>query len=172
MLLRLATSLGRPYNQWGLPDHPLEAEMVFRVEPRGEGIRDSRNVLVYSTTHSGFPSHTDGSGKPHPYDIVMLYCVRQDDVGGESILITLDEVMKLLKPQSIDVLRNETFPVPFVVAPIISGEGSDIWIRCNAEELSLYSRLRGPAFTGGPRDVLADWPCTSASLQNSVTSFT
>jgi hypothetical protein len=156
MLIGHATSLGRPYTKCGLPSHPLEDKMVFRVECCGEGIRDSRDVILYSTTSSGFPSHTDGSGKPNPYDVVLLYCVRQDIEGGESILITLDEVLKYLKTQTITTLRKTNFPVPFGMASLISGDKPNMWIRYNAEELSFYSRLRQREFTENQKNALAD----------------
>ena len=164
-LIDLATSLGRPHIQCGLPTHPVEDKIVFRVECCGEGIRDSRNVLLYSTTHLGFPSHTDGSGKPIPYDVVLLYCVRQDQDGGKSTVVTLDDLMISLKPQSIETLRTKSFPVPFGIAPVISGDGSDLWIRYNAEELSFYARLRRFELTENQKNALADLAGSISSLE-------
>ncbi len=165
LLINLATSLGRPFTQCGLAGLPLEDEMVFRVERCGEGIPDSRDVILYSTTHLGFPSHTDGSGKPNPYDVVLLYCVRQDTAGGESMLITLDELLQYLKPESITTLRRKVFPVPFGTAPIISGEVSDLRIRYNAEELSFYARLHRFEFTENQRRALADLAAAISVLE-------
>jgi hypothetical protein len=171
LLIRLATSLGRPYKEPGVPGHPPEDEIVSRVEPRGEGIRDSRGLLLYSTTPLAFPSHTDGSGKPSPYDLVLLYCVRQDHFGGESILIPLDKILKLLTPASIDRLRTESFPVPFGMAPIISGEEHDFWIRYNAEELTFYSERRGVTFTQNQKHAVDDLANAIASLEQVVPRF-
>jgi Taurine catabolism dioxygenase TauD, TfdA family len=165
LLIKLAKSLGRPDTRDALRDHPLEDGMVFRVERRGEGIRDSRGVVLYSTTHAGFPSHTDGSGKPDPYDAVLLYCVRQDPSGGESFLITLDELVRHLDVKTIGVLRTTTFPVPFGLAPIVSGQGPDMWIRYNADELSLYAHLRRIEFTESQKNALADLAETVSMLE-------
>jgi len=165
LLINLATSLGRPFTQCGLAGHPLEDKMVFRVECCGDGIPDSRDVILYSTTHLGFPSHTDGSGKPNPYDVVLLYCVRQDTAGGESILITLDELLQSLKPESITTLRRKIFPVPYGTAPVISGEASDLRIRYNAEELSFYARLHRFEFKENQRRALADLAAAISVLE-------
>src|SRR5690349_14655037 len=58
-LVRLANLLGTPHAQPGFPHHPSEG-LIFRVESRGDGIKDSRGIVLYSTTHLPFSSHTDG----------------------------------------------------------------------------------------------------------------
>jgi hypothetical protein len=142
-LIHLANSLCLIYQEPELPQHPLEDGCIFRVEARGTGIRDARNIVLYSTTSSRFPCHTDGSGKRMPYDLVILHCIKQDTTGGESILLTLDEVCARLAPDVIDVLKEPRFPVPFGLSPIIWEENGELCIRYNLEELSYYSKVRG-----------------------------
>jgi TfdA family taurine catabolism dioxygenase TauD len=171
LLIRLATSLGRPYNEPGFPRHPPEDKIVSRVEQRSEGIRDLRGIVLYSTTNLAFPSHTDGSGKRDPYDLVLLYCVRQDLSGGESILIPLDDILKLLTQATINCLRSKSFPVPFGRAPIISGEEHNLWIRYNAEELALYSHRHNITFTQNQKQALNALAGAISSLEQEVPKF-
>lgn len=156
LLVRIANSLGRAHMNTSLVEHPLENGMVFRVEPRGNGIQDARKQIVYSTTGLRFPCHTDGSGKPVPYHMVLLYCVRQDKFGGDSILITLWEVVSRLKRESLITLREESFPFPFGRAPIISGDGAEMWIRYNTDELDYYAGQRRVVFSKRQIFALAD----------------
>jgi alpha-ketoglutarate-dependent taurine dioxygenase len=164
-LIRLASGLGRPHKETRLPGDLTEDEVIFRVESVADGIRDSRGVVLYSTTHAAFPSHTDGSGKPNPFDVVLLYCVRQDSCGGESTLVTLDELIGTLDDESIDTLRTKTFPVPFGLAPIICGHGQEMWIRYNAEELSFYSRLRSIEMNENQKKALHNLAATLSNLE-------
>ena len=166
LLLHLATGLGRPYKDPKLPNRLMEDEIVFRVECVGEGIRDSRGVVLYSTTNARFPSHTDGSGKPNPYDVVLLYCARQGICGGDSTLITLDELVNHLDLQSLKILRTNSFPFTFGVAPIICGRGRHMWIRYNAEELSFYCRRRRMELDGDQKKALANVAATLSMLEN------
>lgn len=171
LLIRLAFSLGRPYKEPCLVNHLPEDDIVFRVEPRGEGIRDSRGVILYSTTPLSFRSHTDGAGKPNPYDLVLLYCVRQDNFGGESILIPLARILERLRPTSLACLREDSFPVPFGLAPIISGEEHDFWIRYNAEELAIYSHQRNVTFNEDQKQAVNDLANTISSLEQNIPNF-
>jgi hypothetical protein len=142
-LIQLAKSLCRIYQEPSYPNHPLENDLVFRVEARGQGIRDARNIILYSTTSSSFPCHTDGSGKRKPYDILILHCIRQDSVGGDSIVLPLDEICARLEPHTIRILKEPTFPVPFGLSPILWEENKEHCIRYNLEELYYYSNLHG-----------------------------
>jgi len=165
-LICLASRLGRPFKETRLPSELLEDEIIFRVESVGEGVRDSRGIVLYSTTHSAFPSHTDGSGKPNPFDVVLLYCVRQDAQGGELTLITLDDLMKILDVESIETLRTKAFPVPYGLASIISGHGEEMWIRYNAEELLFYCRRRAIKLSENQEEALRNLAEALSILEN------
>lgn len=171
LLIRLAKSLGNPFTQSGLPEHPLEDDMVFRVEVRGEGVRDARGQVVYSTTGQSFPCHTDGSGKPVPYDVVLLCCIRQDTTGGDTVLVTLDELIAGLDLDSVRTLREASFPFPFGMGAIISGDGPDTWIRYNAEELYYYARLRGATFSESQKRALTNLENTLSLLVRGRPAF-
>jgi hypothetical protein len=91
-----------------------------------------------------------------PYDVVLLCCIRQDKKGGDSILVTLDELIDGLEPESVRTLREASFPFPFGMGSIISGDRAGPWIRYNAEELFYYARLRGVTFSESQKRALSD----------------
>lgn len=138
-----------------MPGHPYEDEVVFRVEARGKGIHDVRDLLVYCTTDLSFPCHTDGSGKPAPYDVVLLHCVRQDESGGDSIVSKLADVVSHLKPKKLETLQRAAYPFPFGKAPIISEKSGNVWIRYNRDELDYYTSKHQVVFTEDQRQALA-----------------
>ena len=143
-LIKLAYSLGKPHGGYSLPDHPLEDGLVFRVEVRGEGVMDPSGAVIYSTTCADIPCHTDGVNKPMPYDLALLHCIRQDASGGETVLVQLEEVIERLPPDALGLLREEGYPFAFGRAPIIAGEGKQMWIRYNAQETAYYGEAGAP----------------------------
>lgn len=170
LLINLAESLIRIYQEPNYPEHPLEDGLVFRVEPCEKGVRDTRGVVLYSTTTSRFPCHTDGSGKREPYDVLILHCIRPS-VGGDSILLTLDEICSHIRPSVLETLKEPVFPVPFGRAPILWEEGWKLCIRYNFEELSYYSALRNVVFSETQKEALRDLEATIVNLEKAIPKF-
>jgi alpha-ketoglutarate-dependent taurine dioxygenase len=154
-LIKLAYALGKPYGGYSLPEHPLEDGLVFRVEVRGEGVMDPSGEVIYSTTCADIPCHTDGVNRPAPYDLALLHCIRQDASGGETVLVQLDELIERLPPDVMGLLREQGYPFAFGTAPIIAGDGDEVWIRYNAQEMAFYSETGGASLSPQHRHALA-----------------
>lgn len=140
--LDVARALGTPVTDgMSIPSHPLEDEVVYRIEVRnaGAGVRDERELVMFSTTSQQFTCHTDGYHRQDPPDYIAMLCVLADDDGGDSLLAHVDYVVSRLEPSEIELLREPVFPTAFGFAPVLTGSASRPLIRFNLQELERFS---------------------------------
>ena len=128
---RLSRSLGYYHPYFGL----LLRLKGRRPKPRITRIAVTRSdtdkrtlATKYSRTASALAPHTDGTFLPRPYDMLILQCVLPDEIGGETILVAIDDIIAKLSSHQIYSLREAAFPFGGLIAPVLSGplSGQDI----------------------------------------------
>jgi alpha-ketoglutarate-dependent taurine dioxygenase len=138
-LKQLASSVGK----LSLTDVtvPEEADaQIHAVESKEQPLRDGRGLLIISTSNSAFPYHTDDYFDKHPSDVVFLHCVRQADVGGDSLVAMLPDIIEHLDDESIGFLLHPIFPAPFGLVAILERNANKIHIRYNRNEIEQSAR--------------------------------
>jgi gamma-butyrobetaine dioxygenase len=128
-LARWICTLGRP-----LRDAANHHDGILHdVEVQGLGSR------LHADTPYEFPLHTDCADLPHPPDLVILYCERQDPQGGASSFAHADEIVRCLSHDQIEPLSHADFTfAPGARYPILSFEGGPAAIRYNRLRFELY----------------------------------
>jgi alpha-ketoglutarate-dependent taurine dioxygenase len=134
-LLALARALGTISHGGELPQHPLEDGFVYRVEARGTGITDDTGALLYSTTATFFPCHTDGSARHTPYALVLLYCAIPDPIGGDTLILDVSHIQRGLSPSELRALGDPVYPFAFGLAPILSETRERMMVRHNRQDM-------------------------------------
>ncbi|MGL5870831.1 MAG: TauD/TfdA family dioxygenase [Xenococcaceae cyanobacterium] len=76
----------------------------------------------YSRTHLALTPHTDSSYREKPHELVAFQCIVADSVGGESIVIPSEDIIRQLDPEAKDLLRAPVYPLENSLSPIIFGE--------------------------------------------------
>jgi alpha-ketoglutarate-dependent taurine dioxygenase len=108
-LIAFASQFGDLTAPGRLHDHPMEDDVVYRVEVVGDGLRTDDGSIVHSTAAARFPCHTDGFGSRSPPAVVLLLCVRPDRTGGRSLLTRVDEVVARLEAADVERLLTPAF---------------------------------------------------------------
>jgi alpha-ketoglutarate-dependent taurine dioxygenase len=126
----LFTTLGEPLPQYST------GEMLFEVEASSESPLYSH----YSRSNRGGGFHTDGTFLQKTPQVAGLICLRQAQLGGETILIDgrrLCDELKRNDPETLECLQREFYfdccnqlpGVEFRAKPIISWKGSNLFIQ-------------------------------------------
>jgi alpha-ketoglutarate-dependent taurine dioxygenase len=102
---------------------------VTEVKVDSKIAAENRNATKYSRTSDAMEPHTDGSYRAYPHDIVIFYCVASDDRGGETILVSIDDIVAKLGEDHCQSLCAPVFPFNRQVVPIIEGYPGDNTIR-------------------------------------------
>jgi hypothetical protein len=140
-LLLLNSALGSAFPAgYELLAHPMENDVVYRIESRadGEGIRRN-DFLVTSTTSQAFACHTDGFCSVSPADIVCTLCVRPAPGEGITMLIRLKQILAQLSEREIDLLRQPAFPAKQGLVPILYDHEGELCIRFNKLDIDHFS---------------------------------
>ncbi|MDJ0900897.1 MAG: TauD/TfdA family dioxygenase [Xenococcus sp. MO_188.B8] len=111
----------------------------------------SGKVTQYSRTHLPLAPHTDSSYMIRPHELVAFQCIVADKMGGESIMIPVEDILSQIDSEVLGLLRDSVFPFSNNLYPIISGTTGDEQIRyyrsqidrtLEAEALSLSDKYR------------------------------
>ena len=86
-------------------------------------------VTQYSRTHLPLAPHTDSSYMTRPHDLVAFQCIVADTMGGESIMIPVEDILSQIDGEILGLLRDSVFPFGNNLYPIISGAPGDEQIR-------------------------------------------
>ena len=54
-------------------------------------------ILFRATFDHAFPCHTDGAGIQKPYDLVIMQCIRPANIGGETTLVHINDIVEAIK---------------------------------------------------------------------------
>ena len=87
------------------------------------------SVTQYSRTHLPLSPHTDSSYMPRPHELVAFQCIVSDDMGGASIMVPLEDLLKQLAPEVTELLQAPVYPFGERSYPILQGESGDLKIR-------------------------------------------
>ena len=79
------------------------------VNPKASSVEDA--VTRYSRTTIALEPHTDSSQSQNPHSIVIFGMSRPDEIGGESQLVVIDELLALLDGKTTDLLRQPIWPL-------------------------------------------------------------
>lgn len=129
-LIIFSELLGKPITE----KRNIDGKTVYRVEA------SETEIPSYSNTNYEFPCHTDCSDFENPPDTVILLCEIQSEYGGDSYLITLEEVLEKLSIQDIILLKKAIFPQGNKFIPILYETNGEYTIRYNPITIELYSR--------------------------------
>jgi hypothetical protein len=148
-LLDVASMLGDPVTAGThFPDHPLEDEIVYRIEPRneGQGIRDENDRVIFSTTDGVFDCHTDGYHNRENIDVVLMLCVR-GDAAAMSIVAHIDDLLDRLDPDEQQILGAPVYPSLNGPVPILDTRNGRTSVRFNLAEIERFLPGDATAFT-------------------------
>jgi alpha-ketoglutarate-dependent taurine dioxygenase len=133
MLAPLAAALGRDSTvDAAAPAHDAR---MHAVAARPEPVTDSAGYVILSTTDQSFPCHTDDYFEERPADVVLLHCVRQSDVGGDSLLAHLPDIILRIDEATVTLLSQPSYPTRFGVAPLLEQREGAFQIRYNRLEM-------------------------------------
>jgi hypothetical protein len=143
--IRLAEFLGKP-----CPAHADGSNPVYRVEVSSEASIDTHGSEVISTTDRAFLLHSDGAGRARPYDFVLLTCESAAEVGGETLLLSVQDLISYLPADATRLLADPVYPFHCGQKPILTlGDVPTIRFNgeCIAVLLPLKDRTRSPGLS-------------------------
>ncbi len=141
---------------------PQDADGTLIREVRDRGMQMTGGGR-YSDSRHGGSFHTDGPQAAFPApEYFALLCVRQAPVGGDLILIRVEDVLRHLDRQQLDVLggtfyfdRRAGIVQPPVAHPIVTGPDGDRVMRYLREYITLGHAYPGiPGLTSDQTDAL------------------
>jgi alpha-ketoglutarate-dependent taurine dioxygenase len=137
-LVRFASDLGR-VSETAVTAAGGGRSLVHDVAALPEPLLNPHGQVVLSTTTDPFDLHTDDYFLPEPSDVVILLCVRQAGVGGESLIAPLDEVLGRLDATTRALLHEPVFPTPFGPVAILTEVGGSARVRYNRSTIRLLA---------------------------------
>ena len=136
---RVSKRFGRfspDFGLWRLLQGKFSSASVTEVKVNPKVATGNRLGTMYSRTSEALEPHTDGSVRPNPNDIVILYCVASDDEGGDTILVPIDEIVAKLGENHYECLCAPVFPFGRHVVPIIERYPGNSTIRYYRTQLA------------------------------------
>ncbi len=109
---------------------------------RGKHV-DNKKVTQYSRTHLPLALHTDSSYMEIPHDLVAFQCIVADKMGGESIIIPVEDILPQIDSENLELLRASVFSFGNNLYPIISGVTGDEQIRYYRSQIDHTLQLKG-----------------------------
>ena len=86
-------------------------------------------VTQYSRTHLPLAPHTDSSYMTRPHELVAFQCIVADNMGGESIIIPVEDILSRIDSDTVELLRDSVFRFGNNQSPILFGATGDEQIR-------------------------------------------
>lgn len=110
----------------------------------------------YSQTSIALEPHTDGSFKPVPFDILMLFTVQADaGRGGETILVAIDSILDRLDAETRARLSEPVYPLGASDRRILEPGAGVGTIRYYRSQMMLEVERRGTPLPGHSASALA-----------------
>lgn len=100
-------------------------------------------VTQYSRTHLPLAPHTDSSYMDMPHDLVAFQCIVADNMGGESIMIPVEEILQRIDSKNLELLKAPVFPFGNNLHSIISDLTGDEQIRYYRSQIDRTLELEG-----------------------------
>ncbi|MEO0969497.1 MAG: TauD/TfdA family dioxygenase, partial [Cyanobacteria bacterium J06639_18] len=110
---------------------------INRTKPATSG-----KVTQYSRTHLPLAPHTDSSYMDNPHDLVAFQCIVADNMGGESIMFPVEDILQLIDGENLELLRASVFPFGDNIYPIISGVKGNEQIRYYRSQIDRTLELK------------------------------
>lgn len=96
-----------------------------------------------SRTHLPMDVHTDSSYDPKPHELVAFQMVRTSDQGGQSTLVSLEDVLPHLDRTTFEVLQQAIFPFGDKTLPILWPHDTAWRIRYYRTQMEASAGLMG-----------------------------
>jgi alpha-ketoglutarate-dependent taurine dioxygenase len=116
-------------------------KFVKRIEVASQPHLDNHGFPIYSSTPWNFPCHTDDFFNRQPPSVIVFECVRQDPCGGDSMLVTLSQILPQLEESTIAQLKLPNYPSYSGLVPILTLERNELVIRYNRLQIERGCRL-------------------------------
>ncbi len=85
--------------------------------------------------------HTDSTYMNIPHNLVAFQCIVADKVGGESIMIPIEDILPQIENENLELLKSPVFPFGNNLYPIITGTPGDEEIRYYREQIERILEL-------------------------------
>lgn len=109
--------------------HQRENISFTKVRIDQSKITDETGVTHYSRTNRPLTLHTDSSYSPKPHELVGFQCIVADNQGGESTVMHVDDILRQLDDEVIELLQEPVYPFGNGLYPILFGGEDDEHIR-------------------------------------------
>lgn len=121
----------------------IEPPSVTRIEVSSDSACAAGSFTRKSRTSQDLAPHTDTSFRAVPHDLLAFQFVRVDSEGGESVLVSINDVLSQLRPALEAGLRKAAFPFGNSLWPILVGYGERAEIRYNRDQIELSASRVG-----------------------------
>lgn len=102
----------------------------------------NRKFKMINATSDEFNLHTDCVYHKNPIDCLLLYCVENSQEGGANTLLFIDDLLKGLNSDEIELLKQPIFPYRHGFEPILKEEkGNRISVRYNRHGIGIASTI-------------------------------
>ena len=132
-----------------------EPPSVTRIEVQFDTAYAGKDFTRKSRTSASLAPHTDTSFREEPHDLLVFQFVRVDQTGGESLLVSIDDLLPRLAPSLVLELRRSIFPFGECLRPILFERGKSTEIRYNRDQIEL-SALRLGVDISNSKSILND----------------
>ncbi len=128
-LISFSEVLGEPLHE----ERNIDDKTVYRVE-----INKSLDIPTYANTENEFWCHTDCSDFEVPPDTVMLLCERPSITGGETFVISVNDLLEKFSNNELFMLSHEVFPLRGYFYPILKMENDNTFsVRYNRASIDI-----------------------------------
>ena len=124
-----------------IPGARLSSRFVSSVTPKEDAMVDKDGLKILSSTSDDFHLHTDCSYLATPPELLLMHCVQRPTSGGDSTLLSVDDLALDLDASLLSALQKNRFPFRFGEAPILSERGR-LKIRFNRDQILLGIRKK------------------------------
>ena len=124
LLKYLSENLGLPSID-DVTNPNIEIPYIHEVKKVDSTIIDKNGFIPYSLTNKELSCHTEDYFNAKASNIILFYCVRKAEIGGETYLVNIDEIINDLTPTEIEFLSNTIFPTPTNLTSILTYSQSE-----------------------------------------------
>jgi alpha-ketoglutarate-dependent taurine dioxygenase len=114
----------------------IDGKAVYIVE-----VNENLEVPTYANTPYKFLCHTDCTEFDNPPDTVMLLCEKQAKKGGESFLVSVEDIINRLNMEDIMILSARQFPFGNKLYPILGYHYDQPVMRYNRVSLDSFRKF-------------------------------
>ena len=133
LLEAFLATLGNPIQE----HRNQEGGSIFHVEVENK----DAYFTSYANSNLFFPVHTDGSDFETPPKYVAMFCVRPSEEGGESLFVSLADLIANLPDALLDTLTTKQWRFNTIDRPIITQTPAGPTICYNRLMMESYAEL-------------------------------